>query len=182
MVVEGIHALTLITSVERIVGDRRNTSSTSGLRVSVCSTSTNTSDAENDANYNTNNRSSREDSGNSNNRNSAALDFSVRASTVLTEVKLALILSTIAAVHWETEATTEWVADIIRAQIVVSASNGRVDTAKSWVTGIICADTLIIAEISRHRSVRASRSNIALINGALIVVVASTSNVLPSAS
>lgn len=148
--------MVLVTRVERIVGDGRNITSASSLRVSVGSTSTNASNAENDTNHNTNNGGSGEDGSDGDNGKSATIGIAASAGTVPAEEELALILSAVAAVHWDTEATTEGVANIVRAQIVVSASDVGVDTTKRPIADIVGAYALIIAEVSRNGSVGAS--------------------------
>jgi hypothetical protein len=152
------------------------------LRVSERTASSDASDTENDADDNTNYGSSGENSGNSNDRNSTAIRIARDASTVGAEEELALILTSVTAVHWDAETTTEGVANIVGAQVVVSASDVCVHATKNAIADIVGADALIIAEISRNRSVSATRSNIALINSASITIVASTSNILPPAS
>jgi hypothetical protein len=180
-VVQRVHALVLVTRVERIVGDRRNIATTGSLRVSEGTASSDASDTDNDADDNPDDGSSGENSGNSNDWNSAAISIARGAGTVPAEVEFALISSTVAAVHWDAEATTEGVANIISAQVIVRASDVGVNATESTVANIGSADALIVAEVGGNRSMGATRRNIAFINGARIIIVASRGNILPSA-
>jgi len=169
--------------IDRIVHNGSNVTSTSGLRIGVGTTRTDASNAEDDTNNNANDGSSGEDNtSNDGNGRAATVSLTEIAGSVDTIVKLALVFTSISAVYGDVETTTEGVANVVSAEVVVHASLIGVDAAENSVASIDGADALIIAILGLiHTGINAAEAHIALVESAEIVIIAVGSIALPLA-
>jgi len=180
--VERVGALGARADINWVIGNRSSGTNTGGLRISIRTTSTNTSNAKNDTDDYTNDRSGRKSRHDGSDRGTTVAGLTARAGAIEAEEELALVLAVIGADNRNALAALEGVTKIIRAGIVIGASDVLIDTAELRVASVSGAHALIIAVVLGDRSMHATAGRITGVDSALVLVVAGRGNILPLAS